>query len=99
MPVQSAASGNYQRLGAFGDAVPGTGALRPQFESTPLPGYFIGKSVPQTSKSAVSRVSKPADAAHSRRPANLEIGDTAGLEICGTQVSPASANPTVKYPG
>jgi hypothetical protein len=66
---------------------------------TPKPGYFRGKTVPQTSKSAVSRVSKPADATHFRRLADLEIGDTAGLETCGTPDSRASANRTMKYPG
>ena len=46
--------------------------------------------VAQVSKPAVSRVSKPADASeHARhrgfqRPADLEIGDTAGLETCAT---------------
>jgi hypothetical protein len=30
--------------------------------------------------------SKPARAAHYRRPADLEIGDTAGLETCATPV-------------
>ena len=39
--------------------------------------------VAQTSKSAVSRVSKPANHASSH-PADLEIGDTAGLETCAT---------------
>jgi hypothetical protein len=41
-------------------------------------------SVAQTSKSAVSRVSKPADLAHFGRPVDLEIGDTAGLETRAT---------------
>ena len=52
--------------------------------------------VPQTSKSAVSRVSKPANRPTTRNaparctrperrgPADLEIGDTAGLETCAT---------------
>jgi len=41
--------------------------------------------VAQTSESAVSRVSKPADATPTlRRPADSEIGDTAGLETCAT---------------
>ncbi len=40
--------------------------------------------VAQTSKSAVSRVSKPANGAPSVRPADLEIDDTAGLETCAT---------------
>jgi hypothetical protein len=39
-----------------------------------------GNPVAQTSKSAVARVSKPADATPLQRPADLEIGDTAGLE-------------------
>jgi hypothetical protein len=37
--------------------------------------------VPQTSKSAVSQVSKPAGGSAVRR---LGSGDTAGLETCGT---------------
>ena len=40
--------------------------------------------VAQTSKSAVSRVSKPARASHVRALAGLEAGDTAGLETCAT---------------
>jgi hypothetical protein len=51
---------------------------------------------PQTSKSAVSRVSKPGYAAPVRRPADWEIGDTAGLEASGT-VLPADAKATMKY--
>ena len=49
--------------------------------------------VAQTSKSAVSRVSKPADATQSNQPsksrrhADLEIGDTAGLETCATKTN------------
>jgi hypothetical protein len=37
-----------------------------------------GNLVAQTSKSDVSRVSKPADATQWRHLADLEIGDTAG---------------------
>jgi hypothetical protein len=50
------------------------------------------RPVAQTSKSAVSPVSKPAPAAsaptrsNSPRPADLEIGDTAGLETRATQL-------------
>jgi hypothetical protein len=40
--------------------------------------------VAQTSKSAVSRVSKLADAPARQNVADLEIGDTAGLETCAT---------------
>ena len=40
--------------------------------------------VAQTSKSAVSWVSKPANRAPLPGPADLEIGDTAGLETCAT---------------
>ncbi len=40
--------------------------------------------VAQTSKSAVSQVSQPATATSVRRSADLEIGDTAGLETCAT---------------
>jgi hypothetical protein len=48
------------------------------------------KVVAQISKSAVSQVSKPAQRLPVRRfhsfwsPADLEIGDTAGLETCAT---------------
>ena len=63
------------------------------------PGYFMGNPVAQTSKSAVSRVSKPANAAHFRRPADWEIGDTAGLETCATPVSPACGKAAVKFAG
>jgi hypothetical protein len=46
--------------------------------------------VAQTSKSAVSRISKSASAANSGgarkfgHPADWEVGDTAGLETCAT---------------
>ena len=68
-------------------------------------GLGAAARVPQTSKSADgrpsfgSRVSKPANASHSRRPADLEIGDTAGLETCGTPVLPAPAQVAIKYAG
>ena len=51
---------------------------------------FRERAVAQTSKSAVSRVSKPANPAKADtrsvlgRSADLEIGDTAGLETCAT---------------
>jgi hypothetical protein len=41
--------------------------------------------VAQTSKSAVSRVSKPAVCPIAARHADLEVGDTAGLETCATR--------------
>jgi hypothetical protein len=41
--------------------------------------------VAQTSKSAVSRVSKPAACAIAARHADLEVGDIAGLETCATR--------------
>jgi hypothetical protein len=41
-------------------------------------------AVAQTSKFAVSRVSKPAARPNAERPADLKIGDTAGLETCAT---------------
>jgi hypothetical protein len=41
--------------------------------------------VTQTSESAVSQVSKPARALKFQTPADLEIGDTAGLETCATR--------------
>jgi ferredoxin/coenzyme F420-reducing hydrogenase delta subunit len=44
-----------------------------------------GDGVAQTSKSAVSQVSKPAAPGMSSRAADLEIGDTAGLETCATK--------------
>jgi hypothetical protein len=53
-------------------------------------GWGDMSAVAQTSKSAVSRVSKPADTSTpSTLPtlsgtADLEIGDTAGLETCAT---------------
>ncbi len=55
------------------------------------------RAVAQTSKSAVSRVSKPAGSGPPRTPsdsaraADLEIGDTAGLETCAT--SPSASTP------
>jgi hypothetical protein len=63
------------------------------------PKYFKGNPVPQTSKSAVSRVSKPANATPFQRLADLEIGDTAGLETCGTPDFSAPAAATMKCPG
>src|SRR5437763_16929602 len=50
----------------------------------------VDKVVAQVSKPAVSRVSKPADALNWSGPivlprtADLEVGDTAGLETCAT---------------
>jgi len=41
--------------------------------------------VAQTSKSAVSRVSQPAASTAAVGLADLEIGDTAGLETCATK--------------
>ena len=62
----------------------------------------FAKTVPalvaQTAKSAVSRVSKPAGRppcrarSNSPRAADLEIGDTAGLETCATGAQPAPAH-------
>ena len=46
--------------------------------------------VPQTSQSAVSQGFQPANRPHGQRaralprPADLEIGDTADWEVCGT---------------
>ena len=45
---------------------------------------------------AVSRVSKPANAAPFRRPADSATGDTAGWETCDTPMLPTSAR--VKHP-
>jgi hypothetical protein len=56
-------------------------------ESCPAPrlcGTVIDKVVAQISKSAVSQVSNLRGAGNSRPPADLEIGDTAGLEACAT---------------
>jgi hypothetical protein len=47
----------------------------------------LGWAVAQTSKSAVSRVSKPANAPRCVTSADLEVGDTAGLETCATNLS------------
>ncbi len=67
--------------------------------------------VPQTSKSAVSQVSKPADGPPSRTPrsgprartaaspADLEIGDTAGLETCATGPAATGALATWRASG
>ena len=69
------------------------------------PGNFTGKPVPQTFKSAASRVSKPADASYSKRPAGIEIGEpkpglpSAGWETSVAPVLPASANTALKYSG
>jgi hypothetical protein len=41
--------------------------------------------VARTSKSAVSRVSKPAAGMAAVGLADLEVGDTAGLETCATK--------------
>jgi hypothetical protein len=41
--------------------------------------------VARTSKSAVSRVSKPAAGTAAVGLADLEVGDTAGLETCATK--------------
>jgi hypothetical protein len=53
----------------------------------------ISRAIPvaQTAKSAVSQASQPANAATFRRPADSEIGDTAGLETCGTPIYPRPA--------
>jgi DNA excision repair protein ERCC-2 len=45
--------------------------------------------VAQASQSAVSQVSKPATPSISGQPADLEVGDTAGLEACATGMAPA----------
>jgi hypothetical protein len=48
----------------------------------PLQNTFF---VAQTSQSAVSRISKSAEIREFPRLAELEFGDTAGLETCATQ--------------
>jgi len=45
---------------------------------------FSIPDVAQTSESAVSRVSKPAAGSQYVASADLEVGDTAGLETCAT---------------
>ncbi len=61
--------------------------IRPPAKTLALSAEAV---VAQISKSAVSQVSKPAGRAQAdarssgRRPADLEIGDTAGLETCAT---------------
>jgi hypothetical protein len=47
-------------------------------------GGRAASKVARTSKSAVSRVSKPAACATAARPADCKVGDTAGLETCAT---------------
>ncbi len=47
--------------------------------------------VAQTSESAVSRISKSAAAKPFQCPADLEVGDTAGLETCATTLASGSA--------
>src|SRR5207302_2216855 len=54
------------------------------FSSTTTYRAKAATEVAQTSKSAVSWVSKPANRAPLPSPADLEIGDTAGLETCAT---------------
>ena len=46
-----------------------------------------GGPVAQTSKSAVSRISKSADATPGEAAAGLETGDTADWEICATSAA------------
>ena len=49
--------------------------------------------VAQTSKSAVSRASKPACLSEAGASADLEIGGTAGLETCATGAARKPAQP------
>jgi len=71
-----------------------------QYEDTLTPSMRVllddttTTNVPQTSKSAVSQVSKPAERADQRRAADWEIGDTAGLETGGTLQSPTAPSAT-----
>ncbi|HTV41611.1 MAG TPA: hypothetical protein VMF08_13600 [Candidatus Sulfotelmatobacter sp.] len=61
-------------------------------------GLRATQPVAQTSKSAVSQVSKPAGRAalyNVVRLADLEIGDTAGLETCATS-QPSSRDNNIK---
>jgi len=54
------------------------------FAARRLTGTATDKVVAQISKSAVSQVSNLRGASKLRPPADLEIGDTAGLEACAT---------------
>jgi len=95
--LRAAELGSRSRLGGGDDLLFAVGEIglgggqREGGQQAGKPGYFTRNPVPQTSKSAVSRVSKPADATDFRRPADLEIGDPAGLETCDTLVLPAFA--------
>src|ERR1041385_6995947 len=64
-----------------------------------LHGQSKATGVAQTSKSAVSQVSKPASAPAFGRDADLEIGDTAGLETCATPGSCVHVKASVKDAG
>src|SRR5207245_2312599 len=46
--------------------------------------WILRGHVAQTSKSAVSRISKSAGGVQQEGAADLEVGDTAGLETCAT---------------
>jgi hypothetical protein len=95
LPIQSAHEPSYPADLEIGDtaglATCGTGACH-------LP-------VPQTSKSAVSRVAKPADrlairCAHElSHPADLEIGDTAGLATCGIDRATPEKSSALSFEG
>ena len=75
-----------------------TACLYHQWQARLVSLFADDARVAQTSKSAVSRVSKPAGTPPFQRSADLEIGDTAGLETCATPVWPESAK-AAKYRG
>jgi hypothetical protein len=58
--------------------------MREDFNAKAQRGKAATK-VARTSKSAVSRVSKPAAGTTAVGLADLEVGDTAGLETCATK--------------
>ncbi len=89
IPAQPLASVNVADA-ALGEIILVTHARLAPVQSAQS-GGSTANPVAQTSKSAVARVSKPADIAPVRRSADLEIGDTAGLETCATTVLRASA--------
>ena len=60
--------------------------MRLQEVSLVTTDYADRRDVAQTSKSAVSRISKSADRDNFSSLAGLEAGDTAGLETCTTSL-------------
>src|SRR5205807_2139232 len=89
----------------FGSCAPGCHG--PNVETV---GYYreslpSAEAVAQVSKPAVSRVSKPANRCQYQarrripRPADLEVGDTAGLETCATyEADPGARTLSIHFP-